>query len=574
MWVCSAAITIRAMRYLLVLLVLTILPSIGQTQGFSFIDIGDTVYLHTNSSQDVVIYARNDMSFPWYFYADQRSAGGTYGQIDVNDESFFEAIQPGQLVKTVITYTPFWDKWDIGAQGKIYLYDTSYNVTDSVFIICTRDSNRESAGALKADTLLDFGTVDLGQSHTAQVLFENTSGETLTIDTIMINGFMDMLPQYSIDQLPVLPLVLQPDQSKVIELTFTPDGTPAGGWLELIMNYHIGDIFQTTRVALDGRTGKFAAGSADTLDLGPIPAYAFVGKKVRLKNNLSDSVEVHDYDPFSYFDLVVVMDSEGDSMVLGPHEEKDVIIYGLGMGFPAHESKVQLEFTTHNGPLFHLGFVDVIVRTQDIDEDVTNPDRIFPLGAKSTVFIPYGTEIEDFDGTNINFGETLKFENIAPHNVAVTEIFLGDSLSTGYVLTNFDSTIGVLAPDDVFTVDMDRHDTTIAAGWLVIITDSTDLARTKAIELPPIIAPKLRVESNSEPIDLKITALSDRTFEINSTSVERSIITIVDITGREIARGTNGMRWNAPAVGQAYIISIEGRKNGRAVRAIEKLLVE
>jgi hypothetical protein len=121
---------------------------------------------------------------------------------------------------------------------------------------------------------------------------------------------------------------------------------------------------------------------------------------------------------------------------------------------------------------------------------------------------------------------------------------------------------------------MDRNDTMIAAGWLVIITDSTDVARTKAIELPPIIAPKSRVESKQEPVDFKITSLGDRAFEIYSSSVERSIITIVDVTGREIARGTNGMIWNAPAGQQAYIISIEGRKSGRAIRAVEKLLVK
>jgi hypothetical protein len=383
------------MRLHLLLLVLfaaffAVSPADSQAQrpGFYFVNTPDTLHFFTNSSQTIVIYAKNMSDVPLNYYPDQRHNGGNYGQFEVDDESFIDLTPPGELVKTIITYTPDNDTWYKSAGGMIYLYDTGFVACDSIYFIGVKDTNLATAKALGIDTLLDFGKVDLGQSHTAQLLMKNVSNETLTVDTIMLNGYK-YIRQYTIDELPSLPFSLQPNQSKIFELTFTPNGSPQVGGNDLMINYHVGETFQTATVELWGESGKFAAGSADTLDLGPIPMYAFVGKKVRLKNNLADSVEVYDYDPTFYPNLIVVMDSEGDSMVLGPQEEKEVIIYGLGMGIGEMEQEVKLEFTTHNGPLFHLGFVDVIVKTQETQEDLENPNRIFPLMANTTMFIPY-----------------------------------------------------------------------------------------------------------------------------------------------------------------------------------------
>ena len=560
-----------------ILLVLAFLASLSigsasaQTAGFHFIDALDTLYFFTNSSQSIPVYAQNTSDVALNFYADYQHAGGDYGQFEVDDETFLELSPAGSIIKTVITYTPDYEAYWPHAYGKIYLYDTAFAVCDSIFFIGRRDSNRTTAGALKADTLIDFGSVDLGQSHTAQLLLKNTAKSNLIIDTMMINGFR-FARQYTIDQLPTFPLVLQPNATRVVEVTFTPDGSPPGGWNDLMINYHIGQTFQTATTEMRGESGKFAAGSADTLDLGPIPMYAFVGKKVRLKNNLSDSVEVYDYDPFSYPNLVVVMDSEGDSMVLGPQEEKEVIIYGLGMGFDGMEQTVKLEFTTHVGPLLHLGFVDVVVKTETTAEDIGNTERLFPLMANTTMFIPYGTEIEVFGGRNAKFGETLQFENIEDHTVSVTEVVQGDSASTGYVKTSFSALPGLLAPAEVFSVEMDLYDSLQAAGWLVIITDSSDIAKTTSVDLPPIVTPKQSVAINSDQIDIKINSLGNRIYQFIASEVEQARFTIFDLNGRQLATAQNGTSWTAPSA-QAYMILVEGKQNGKQVRKLVKLIV-
>lgn len=565
----------RPYLYLAVLLALVLSVSNAQAQpGFHFIDgTPDTLRFFTNSEQSIAIYARNTSDVPLSFWADENHAGGEYGQWTVDDESFIDLVEPGALVKTVITYTPKLDSWWGFAAEKIYLRDTGFAICDSIFILGQLDSNLTNARALKVDTLLDFGKIDLGQSHTAQLLMKNVGSVTLTVDTMMLNGYK-YVRQFAIDELPTLPFTLAPNQTKVIELTFTPNGSPELGGNDLMINYHIGKTFQTATVELFGSSGKFAAGSADTLDLGPIPMYAFVGKKVRLRNNLADSVEVYDYDPFSYPNLVVVMDSEGDSMVLGPQEEKEVIIYGLGMGFEGMEQEVQLEFTTHNGPLFHLGFVNVVVKTDDPNEDVGDPTREFPLMSNAVMFIPYGTQIEVFGGEEAEFDESLNFKNIEDHNISVTEVLIGDSTSTGYVRTNFNELPAVLGPSDVFTVNMDSEDTMTAAGWLLIVTDSSDVAKTAAVELPPIVVPTQSVKPVMEQIDVQIKPLGDREFEIASSQLSEARVSIFDVTGRQIEQGKNGMTWKAPSMSQIYLVLVEGKKNGQLVRRLQKLFVK
>lgn len=566
---------LNSLFLVLIAAIIAIFPSDSSAQrpGFYFENSPDTLHFFTNSSQSLTVYARNNSDVPLSFWADYQHAGGTYGMFDVEDESFLELTAPNALVKTVITFTPKEGYFDRSAAGKIYLYDTGYVVCDSIYFIGVPDTNRQTARALfAADTLIDFGKVDIGQSHTAQLLLKNKSSETLIVDTMMINGFK-FSRQFTIDELPVFPFSMQPNATKIVELTFTPDGSPGYGWNDLMINYHIGETFQTTTVEMIGESGKFAAGSADTLDLGPIPMYAFVGKKVRLKNNLADSVEVYDYDPFSYPNLVVVMDSEGDSMVLGPQEEKEVIIYGLGMGFEGMEQTVKLEFATHNGPLLHLGFVDVIVRTETTEEDIDNPDRIFPLMGNSVIFIPYGTEIEVFGGGTAQFGETLQFENIEDHDILVTEAIQGDSASTGYALTNFASLPATLAPAEVLTVEMDRYDSVQAAGWLLVITDSSDVAKISSVELPPIVAPKQSVAINAAKTDVRITPGGNRSYHLTALDLDKAHFTIFDLSGREVASVENGMTWTAPAA-QAYLILVDGKQNGKPVRKLVKLIVQ
>jgi hypothetical protein len=567
-------ITMRPSLLLLILFLaaFSLIPANSSAQpGFHFVEgTPDTLHFFTNSSQSIAVYAKNTSDVALHFYPDYQHTGGNYGQWDINDETFPDLSAPGAIVKTVITYTPDDDTWFKSTSGKIYLYDTGFVVCDSIYFIGVKDTNREFANALRVDTLLDFGKVDLGRSHSTQLLLKNVSAETLIIDTMMINGFK-YVRQYSLTEKPSLPLSLQPNATHVIEVTFTPDGSPAGGWNDLMINYHIGETFQTATIELDGRTGKFAVESADTLDLGPIPMYAFVGKKVRLKNNLSDSVEVYDYYPMNYPNLVVVMDAEGDSMVLGPQEEKEVIIYGLGMGFEGQEQEVALEFTTHNGPLFHLGFVNVIVKTTTTEEDVENPERIFPLMANTTMFIPYGTSIEMFGGGEAQFGEILNFENVEDHNISVTEVLLGDSASTGYVTTS-QSLPATLAATDLLTVNIDVHDTVTASGWLLITTDSSDIVKTKAIDLPPIVAPTKYVDRAAETIDLRIRSLGNKTYNMQTDGIEKSSIKILDIAGRLLGSGKNEMTWTAPTP-QAYLILVEGWKNDTFVRRLEKLFV-
>ncbi|HET6511703.1 MAG TPA: hypothetical protein VFH43_05895, partial [Candidatus Kapabacteria bacterium] len=171
------------MQKLLVLLLFVCAPSVLHAQGFYFQNVPDTLRFFTNSTQSMAIYARNTSDDAMNFYPDFQHTGGSYGQWEVEDESFLSLTPAGALVKTVITFTPSWESWYFGTSGKIYLYDTGWVPCDSVTLIGMRDTNRASAYALSTIDTIDFGTVDLGYDRTEQFVIRNTFSSPLTVDS-------------------------------------------------------------------------------------------------------------------------------------------------------------------------------------------------------------------------------------------------------------------------------------------------------------------------------------------------------------------------------------------------------
>ena len=94
------------MQKLLVLLLFCCAPSLLHAQGYYFEKVPDTLRFSTNSSRSIAIYARNTYNSDQHFYSRFEHTGGKYGEWNVEDESFLTLVPAGELIKTVVTYTP------------------------------------------------------------------------------------------------------------------------------------------------------------------------------------------------------------------------------------------------------------------------------------------------------------------------------------------------------------------------------------------------------------------------------------------------------------------------------------
>jgi hypothetical protein len=123
-------------------------------------------------------------------------------------------------------------------------------------------------------------------------------------------------------------------------------------------------------------------------------------------------------------------------------------------------------------------------------------------------------------------------------------------------------------------MSIDRHDSVIASGWLVIITDSSEIVKSKEIILPPIIAPEQSVARGRDmTFDVRIVSKGNLTYSFTAPELQHVTVTVFDLLGKQVANGKSTLEWRAPSSGQIYMVLIEGETSGKRVRRMEKLLV-
>jgi hypothetical protein len=132
-------------------------------------------------------------------------------EFTVNRPSLPFIIAPGNLQDTLVRFTP-------DAPGA---YAAALDINGATIAVTARAVAAATLSVsadctLTSSTLIDFGSVQTGQSRTCDFSLENPTGDTITISTLSVSG-----PSFAISAGPSPPIGLAPGSTVAFSISFT-----------------------------------------------------------------------------------------------------------------------------------------------------------------------------------------------------------------------------------------------------------------------------------------------------------------------------------------------------------------